>query len=40
MVMASLPVNFAAAGALMEVVVIFFGKRQEAVNDGLFVHLG
>jgi hypothetical protein len=38
--MAAVPVNFSAAGALFEVVEIFLGKRQEAVDNGTFLDLG
>lgn len=38
-VMTARPVNSAAAGALVETVEIFFGQRQEPVDDGILFNL-
>lgn len=40
LVMAAVPVDFAAAFALLEPGEIFFGERQEAVDDSILFNLG
>ena len=38
-VVTAMPVDLAAAGALVELVVIFPGQWQEMVDNGIFCHL-